>query len=104
VNGEHYAGAERVQDLLAAELPKFGFEVGFACVKPDQFPRVRHRVDGLLVEPACVSSLALAIEEIVAGDTMDYLTLSKNAHNRHAELFSAQAMTRSMADVYRTIL
>jgi len=41
INGEHYSGAERVQDLLALELPQFGFEVGFACVKPDRFPLVR---------------------------------------------------------------
>ena len=25
INGEHYAGAERVQDLLAKRLPEFGF-------------------------------------------------------------------------------
>ncbi|HUY34719.1 MAG TPA: glycosyltransferase [Pirellulales bacterium] len=41
VNGEHYAGAERVQDLLALRLPAEGFEVGFACVKPDRFPLLR---------------------------------------------------------------
>lgn len=41
VNGEHYAGAERVQDLLAERLPEHGFEVGFACVKPDKFPALR---------------------------------------------------------------
>jgi len=41
INGEHYAGAERVQDLLGATLPGFGVDVGFACVKPDQFPTVR---------------------------------------------------------------
>jgi glycosyltransferase involved in cell wall biosynthesis len=41
VNGEHYAGAERVQDLLALELPALGFEVGFACVKPGRFPASR---------------------------------------------------------------
>ena len=41
INGEHYSGAERVQDLLAARLPDEGFEVGFACVKPDQFPHRR---------------------------------------------------------------
>src|SRR5262245_45174319 len=41
INGEHYAGAERVQDLLAARLPEFGYEVGFACVKPVQFPNLR---------------------------------------------------------------
>lgn len=37
INGEHYAGAERVQDLLAQTLPEQGFEVGFACIKPAKF-------------------------------------------------------------------
>jgi glycosyltransferase involved in cell wall biosynthesis len=41
INGEHYSGAERVQDLLAHELPKFDCEVGFACVKPRLFPDTR---------------------------------------------------------------
>ncbi len=38
VNGEHYAGAERVQDWLALSLPKLGIDVAFACIKPDRFP------------------------------------------------------------------
>jgi len=42
VNGEHYAGAERVQDWLAMRLPEFGVEVAFACVKPERFPAARH--------------------------------------------------------------
>ncbi len=41
INGEHYAGAERVQDLLAARLPQWGYDVGFACVKPHLFPQIR---------------------------------------------------------------
>ena len=41
INGEHYAGAERVQDLLASRLPELGFEVGFACMKPRLFPELR---------------------------------------------------------------
>ena len=41
VNGEHYSGAERVQDLLARQLPKLGCEVGFVCVKPRRFPQAR---------------------------------------------------------------
>lgn len=45
INGEHYSGAERVQDLLALRLPEFGFEVGFACVKPGKFPQARHARD-----------------------------------------------------------
>lgn len=50
VNGEHYSGAERVEDLLAQQLPRCGFEVGFACVKPGRFPVVRQSVDAPLVE------------------------------------------------------
>jgi glycosyltransferase involved in cell wall biosynthesis len=41
INGEHFSGAERVQDLLALRLPEFGFEVGFACLKADRFPILR---------------------------------------------------------------
>lgn len=41
VNGEHYAGAERVQDLLALCLPDYGFRVGFVCLKPKLFPELR---------------------------------------------------------------
>ncbi|MFW6124684.1 MAG: glycosyltransferase [Pirellulales bacterium] len=41
INGEHYAGAERVQDLLALRLGELGFGVGFACLKAGEFLRVR---------------------------------------------------------------
>lgn len=41
VNGEHYAGAERVQDLLGGALPWFGYETGIACLKPGRFPKAR---------------------------------------------------------------
>jgi len=50
INGEHYAGAERVQDLLAGKLPEVGFDVGFACVKPGRFPEVRKCGDAPLHE------------------------------------------------------
>lgn len=42
INGEHFSGAERVQDLLAQALPEFGFEVGFVCLKANKFPEVRN--------------------------------------------------------------
>ncbi len=41
INGQHYSGAERVQDLLAARLPESGYEVSFCCVKPERFPENR---------------------------------------------------------------
>lgn len=37
INGEYYSGAERVQDLLAINLPYFNYEVHFVCVKPQMF-------------------------------------------------------------------
>ena len=42
INGEVYGGAERALDHLAEHLGRFGFEVAFACIKPDLFPKVRH--------------------------------------------------------------
>lgn len=40
INGEHYSGGERVQDILGQTLPNYGYSVGFACLKPDLFPKV----------------------------------------------------------------
>ncbi len=37
INGEFYAGAERVQDLLALQLAPLGFAVSFACLKDGIF-------------------------------------------------------------------
>lgn len=45
VNGEHYAGAERVQDLLALHLPQFGVQVGFVCLKEGRFAAERKSQD-----------------------------------------------------------
>jgi glycosyltransferase involved in cell wall biosynthesis len=41
INGEHYAGAERVQDLLGQRLGIYGYRVGFACLKRGQFATMR---------------------------------------------------------------
>ncbi|MEI2429799.1 glycosyltransferase family 4 protein [Lysobacter yananisis] len=49
INGEHYAGAERVQDLLAQQLPRFGWDVDFACLKPGAFERERSARDSRII-------------------------------------------------------
>lgn len=41
INGEHFAGAERVQDHLAQRLPDFNYQVGFVCLKPGKFAEMR---------------------------------------------------------------
>ncbi len=41
INGEHYSGAERVQDLLGKCLPHYGYDASFVCVKPGKFAEAR---------------------------------------------------------------
>lgn len=48
VNGEYYAGAEKVQDLLALHSTRLGIDSGFACVRGDQFPLKRECQDAPL--------------------------------------------------------
>ncbi len=37
INGEHFSGAERVQQLLGKRLPEFGVAADFACLKIGKF-------------------------------------------------------------------
>jgi glycosyltransferase involved in cell wall biosynthesis len=55
ISGEHYAGAERVQDLLALGLRPMGFEVGFACLKRGAFARQRASQSAALFEVTMAS-------------------------------------------------
>ncbi len=50
INGEHYSGAERVQDLLAMRLPEFGYDVTLVCLKPGRFPEARRSKGARLLE------------------------------------------------------
>src|SRR6185295_8189856 len=50
INGEHYSGAERVQDLLGLALPEFGFRVAYGCLKPGRFATLRRAQDSPLFE------------------------------------------------------
>jgi glycosyltransferase involved in cell wall biosynthesis len=59
INGEHYAGAERVQDHLALRLPEHGFEVSFACLKPDRFDHSRQSRESPLYDLPMRSRLDL---------------------------------------------
>lgn len=51
INGEFFAGAERVQDVLALCLPDYGYEVGFACLKLLQFSKCRKSTVPLFAIP-----------------------------------------------------
>jgi glycosyltransferase involved in cell wall biosynthesis len=53
-----------VQDLLAERLPEFGFEVGFACLRPDRFPALRR-------------SQQTPLEEVPIGSNFDFRAAGK---------------------------
>ncbi|MEM8865428.1 MAG: glycosyltransferase, partial [Planctomycetota bacterium] len=55
INGEHFAGAERVQDLLALRLPDHGFDVGFVALKAGRFGDVRESINTPLAEVSMAS-------------------------------------------------
>lgn len=46
VNGEHFAGAERVQSHLGRCLPDLGVRADFVCVKPGRFADMLDQRDG----------------------------------------------------------
>ncbi len=50
LNGEHYAGAERVQDLLALNLPQCGYDVQLASLLPGKFASCRRSQSTPLAE------------------------------------------------------
>ena len=64
INGEHFSGAERVQDLLSARLPEFGFQVGLACVKPGRFAASRQHRTAPLFETPMHSKFDLSVEAL----------------------------------------
>jgi len=51
INGDFFAGAERVQDLLALRLPDFGYDCGFVCLKDGVFAKHRKSAVPLEVVP-----------------------------------------------------
>ena len=95
VNGEHYSGAERVQDLLARQLPRFGCEVGFVCVKPRRFPAARETKTAPLVEMPMRGRFDLRvvkrIAEIVRSEDYDLI----HAHTPRTALVGRLAAHRA---------
>lgn len=91
VNGQHYAGAARVQDLLALSLPDFGYDVSFACVFPDKFEQKRQSQDSPLFNFPMNHRLDLApakrIARLVANEGYDLI----HSHTTRSSLIGSTA-------------
>ncbi|MCA9235104.1 MAG: glycosyltransferase [Planctomycetales bacterium] len=91
INGEHYSGAERVQDLLGGYLPACGYAAGFACVKPDRFPLARKFAGAPLYETPMRSRLDRSCGRRVAQLVRDEGYQLLHAHTPRSLLVASQA-------------
>lgn len=95
VNGEHYSGAERVQDLLAGYLPQCGYEVGFACVKAGRFPAARRFQTARLYELPMRSRLDFSVGRRLAALVRDEGYALIHAHTPRSLLVGMHAARRA---------
>ncbi|MEM6329704.1 MAG: glycosyltransferase, partial [Planctomycetota bacterium] len=95
INGEHFAGAERVQDLLALRLGEHGYGVGFVALKPGRFGEARRSTAAPLTELAMASRWDLRAARSVArlATTGGYRLL--HAHTPRSLLIAAIAARRT---------
>jgi glycosyltransferase involved in cell wall biosynthesis len=91
INGEHYSGAERVQDLLAGYLPECGYTVGFACVKPGRYPQARHFQSARLYEMPMRSRFDFACGRKLADLVRDEGYQLVHAHTPRSLMVGMQA-------------
>src|SRR5690349_20343684 len=91
INGEHYSGAERVQDLLAGYLPACGYEAAFACVKPGRFLEARKFRDARLFELPMRGRLDFRCGRNVAQLVRDEKFALVHAHTPRSLLVASQA-------------
>jgi len=91
VNGEHYSGAERVQDLLAGYLSVCGYEAIFACVKPGRFPEARQYRQAPLYELPMRGRFDLACGDRIAQLVRDEQIELLHAHTPRSLMVAARA-------------
>jgi glycosyltransferase involved in cell wall biosynthesis len=91
INGEHYSGAERVEDLLAGYLPACGYEASFACVKPGRFPAARLHQAARLYELPMRSRLDVSCGRKLAQLVRDEQYAIIHAHTPRSLMVGGQA-------------
>ncbi len=95
VNGEHYSGAERVQDHLALQLPSLGVGLDFATLKRGKFASMRQSIGTPLHEFPMHSRVDFRVVrgliELVRSEGYDLL----HAHTPRSALVAAQVARRA---------
>ncbi|MEQ1827529.1 MAG: glycosyltransferase family 4 protein [Pirellula sp.] len=79
INGEHFSGAERVQQLLGKCLPRFGIGAHFVCLKTGKFPQLC----GLPSDQVCTIEMSSRFDFGIAKRIADHANRI-GAHVLHA--------------------
>jgi glycosyltransferase involved in cell wall biosynthesis len=94
INGEHFAGAERVQVHLGRRLPEFGYAAGFVCLKPGRFAEQFDRSQGWLESAPMRGRFDLrAVDRVVAIARQRNVRLL-HAHTPRSAMIASRAARR----------
>ena len=86
INGEHFSGAERVQQLLGRCLPESGVDANFVCLKQGKFPELCGLEAGQVTTIGMKSRFDLSIVRRIA----------KHAHEIQADVLHAHTPRTAM--------
>lgn len=91
INGEHYSGAERVQDLLGLTLPAWGYGAGFVSLKPGRFSESRRCVACPVFQVPMRSRFDLSCGKTVARLVREHGYELLHAHTPRSLLVASRA-------------
>lgn len=101
VNGEFYAGAERVQDLLALHLPEYGYNVVFGTLKTGVFPAERRSQNAFLAPVRMTSRFDRTIAARLTALAREQQCVALHAHTpRSLRAAAAAAQLSGLPLVY----
>jgi glycosyltransferase involved in cell wall biosynthesis len=89
INGEHFSGAERVQQLLGHRLPAFGVSAHFACLKSGKFPELCGLDDDLVHSVPMKSRFDLSIVRRVTELALDIDVDVLHAHTPRTAMIAS---------------
>lgn len=95
INGEHYSGAERVQDLLGHRLPEFGFDATFACVKPGIFTEKRKHTSSKVFETPMKHRFDFSVANKIANLIKQHDIRIVHAHTPRSAMVAAMAAKKT---------
>lgn len=91
INGDIFAGAERVQDHLAMNLPEFGYHVGFAGLKAGQFATECCATDAPLQTFEMSGKLDFSVARRIADFALSHNYTILHAHTPRSAMIASLA-------------